>query len=421
VLSCLLVLHHRGSIWIAIVLFLVSFYTHIQSFLFAPSLAFVIMWRALKKHRDGVERYVAPVLVLLTAAGTVLAGMYTRLGRFYLPLRADEESYGLLSPTHLVDVLNELLMLMPVLPFFLVMAWVGRSADRKTKGGAGKKRTSDQKQAKTRQAEAATAWFTLPSEWRFVWLILVPCLIYLLLFKPEIGMARDWDLFAMTNLGLIPLAILILNRFLRGPKIRGDAQVAAFAVPALVITVVLGMAWIGINASSAHTKTRFERILEYDRTHASYAYENLAIFYYGENNLPKATEMMEIASDISHNPRQYVRLAMYYDEAGRLEDAAQLMRDVLKTRPEYDKARFLLVTLLEKSKKHAELADVAREGTRYYPEEAIYWFYLGEMSIMLGNIEEGLSAFRTCLTLNPPDVAAARAREQIMKYSSPQQ
>ena len=232
-------------------------------------------------------------------------------------------------------------------------------------------------------------------------------------------MARDWDLFAMTAIGLIPLALLVLNRFFNATKTRTESDTAAWVVPALVITIVLGASWTGINASPDRTAARFERILEYDQTHASYAYEILAIFYYDNENMPRATEMMEIATDISHNPRQYVRLAMYYEKVGRVDEATQLMKDVLKNRPEYGKARTLLITLLEKKKLHAELADVAREGTLHEPNEAIYWFYLGEMSIIIGNVDEGVTAFRKSLEFDLPESATRRALEQIEKYATP--
>lgn len=416
VASSLSVLHERGHLWLVIVLFLVSFYTHIQSFLFAPSLIYLILWRVIPKRRAFVEKYVAPAFVFLTVVGAYAVSTHSGFERFYLPLFANEDSYGLLSPTHLLDVFNELLMLMPVLPVFLVMAWISRYERHKT-GKTPAALKPSERQNSTGPQPGERAWFTLNCEWQYVLLILIPCVVYLFLFKPEIGMARDWDLFAMTNLAMIPLALLIINRFFRGAKIQSEA--AVFTTPAVVITIVLAAAWIGINASPARTTERFERILEYDRTHASYAYENLAIFYYDSGNLEKATEMMTIATDISHNPRQYVRLGMYWDEQERDEEAIELMRDVLRRDPAFSKARFLLVTLLEKNKRFPELLDVAREGTEQHPKEAIYWFYLGEMSIGLGNVEEGVAAFRRCIALNPPPMALARAQEQIEKHATP--
>lgn len=418
VLCALRMLHGRGSVWLVVLFFLLSMFMHVQAFLFLPSLVFLLVWRLAGGRRETVESYAPTLLLALTVVGTVVVGLFTRFKLYFLPAFADEETYGLLSPTHLVDVLNELLMLLPLLPFFLLLAWLGRETGVKPA-----KKSARQPKKKTAPAAAdqggPAAWFALPNEWRFARLVLVPCLLYLFCFKPEIGMARDWDLFAMTALGLVPLTLLTLNRFFRKFKGITAEQAAVFTVPALVITIVLGSAWFGVNASPDRTTNRFQRILEYDRTHASYAYENLSIFHYDNKNMPKAIEMMEIATDISHNPRQYVRLAMYYEETGRIEDAMNLMRTLLEQRPDYGKARFLLISILEKQQKFEELLSVARAGTVYQSKEAVYWFYLGEMSIKFGNIEEGLAAFEECLKLNPPEVAATRAREQIERFSTP--
>ena len=399
VLAGFFVIHGQKRLWLAIVLFVVSFYTHIQAVLFGPSLVYLILWHSMPGRRASVERYAGPALTLLTITLAMVAG-FTGFGDFYLPLRGDEQSYGLFSSLHLADLFNEVLMLMPILPLFAVMAWLNRSLKKDRPAASG-----------------AQGWFAMTAEWHFVFLILVPCFVYLFLFKPEIGMARDWDLFTMTSLGLVPLALLVLNRFFRTTKMTDAA--AAFTVPAITICAVLTVAWVGINASPARSTARFERILEYDQTHASYAYENLSIFYYDNRMMDKAVEMMEIACDISHNPRQYVRLAMYYNDQGRTDETLELMRETVSRHPEYHKSRFYLVSLLEHDKNYEELLEVARDGTKYIPEEAIYWFYYGEVSIAQGRIEEGLAALRKCLSMNPPPKARDRCVEQIGIHSSP--
>jgi Tfp pilus assembly protein PilF len=406
VIASFLVLHGKGRLWVAIVLFIVTVYTHIQAVLFAPSLLYLILWRASDKRRADVQRYAGPALtaaIVLVAAAVA----FTPFGYFYLPLLGDEQSYGLFSPIHLADVVNEVLMLMPILPLFAVMVWVNRSRSpngRTKEGGKG---------------AGATGWFAMTVEWHFVFLMLIPCLVYLFLFKPEIGMARDWDLFTMTCLGLVPLALLIVNRFFRRTGMQSDA--GSFTTPAVAIYVVLAVAWVGINASSARSTARFHRILDYDRTHASYAYENLSIFYYDSGQLDEATEMMEIACDISHNPRQYVRLAMYYSMLQRGEEALELMRRTVSKHPDFEKARFYLISLLQKGKLHDELLEVAREGTSYHPEAAIYWFYFGEISLRKGNTEDGVAALEKCLTLDPPEGARKTCIELIDKYSENQE
>lgn len=393
--------HDRARLWIVVTIFIVALYTHIQAVLFTPSLVYMIAWKLAKQRRAMVEKYAGPALTIALVVGAVAAG-FVGLDKYYLPFRGNEESYGLFSPIHLADVLNEILILMPILLLFAVMAWLNRKSSRRLAGNPDK-------------SAGATGWFAMTAERHFALLILAPCVVYLFLFKPEIGMARDWDLFTMISLGLVPLALLVVNRFFRTTRMQADA--GTFSSPAIVLCVVLAVAWVGLNASSARSTARFERILEYDRTHASYAYENLAIFYYDSGQLDRATEVMETACDISHNPRQYVRLAMYYNEQGRSEEALDLTRQTVARHPDYIKSRFYLVSLLEKAGLSDELLAAAREGTKYHPKDAVYWFYVGEVSLYKGNIEEGLAALRKCLTLNPPADARQRCLEQLKKYS----
>jgi len=393
-------LRERRRLWLPVALFFVAVYTHIQAMLFAPSLLYLVAQRV-SKNRSAVERYAWPTLTMLTVAAAIIAG-FTKFSRFYLPLRGDDKSYGLLSVVHLADIANELLLLIPVLPLLLGLLWIARSFQR-----TGIRVRSD-------APSDATAWFTTTGEWQYVTLILVPYAIYLLLFKPEIGMARDWDLFTAANLGLVPFALLVLNRYQRLTK---APSTAAFTTPAVAICVALTVAWVGINASPTRSTERAERILEYDRTHASYAYENLAIFYHNNNSLIKAIAMMEKATEVSHNPRQYTRLAMFLEENGRTQEALNLMREVVAKHPAYDKSRFYLVSQLERLQMWDELLAVSRDGTRYQPKEPAYWFYVGEVSVSKGDIKEGLLAYRKCLTLNPPVVVRTRIREQLKIYA----
>jgi len=407
ILSAFLVLHGRSRLWVPVAVFVLASYIHVQALLFLPSLVYLVMWSGMLKKRKWVEQYAGPALTVLTVLGAVVFG-FTAAGQFYLPLRGDELSYGLFSVVHLLDILNEILILMPVLPFFVVMAWRSRSRDR-----SGAETT-----VKTAKSTAATTgWFAKKAEWQFIFVLLIPCFVYLFLFKPEIGMARDWDLFSMTSLGLVPLALLIINRFFRLTKNHTDAGV--FSSPAIVLTVVLALAWVGINASPSRSTARFERILEYDKTHASYAYENLAIFYYVNKNLDKATEMIEIACDISHNPRQYVRLAMYYDELERFDEALDLMRTTVAKHPEYEKSRIYYVSQLEQRQLVDEVLEASLEGVKYHPSNGMFWWYIGEVSLLKGDIETGVAAHQRAIASDIPDQARSRSMEQI-KIFSPQ-
>jgi cytochrome c-type biogenesis protein CcmH/NrfG len=416
VVSCLPVLHGRGRAWIPVVFFVLAVFVHVQAVLFLPSLIFLVISRLGQGRDQSIQRYAAPALVVLTFLGAIAVGLFTGAEKHYLPLTAVGETYGIISGAHLLDVLNELLLLMPILPVVLVMLWTGRSQVNKGMPKPEKQPARMGKKLKTKTPHTPATWFSLDSERRFFGLVVAACSIYLVLFKSDIGMGRDWDLFTMMCVGLVPLAVTAFRRFL---KQAGDQKKAAFVVvPALMITMVMTSAWVGVNASSSRSVERFESMLVYDRTHAAYAHENLSIFYYSEENFEQAIKNMEAATEISKDPRQYVLLALYHKENAGAKAALQALRAALKIRPEYGPARLHLAAFLYDEGVVEELSQVARDGTTYFPGESLYWFYLGETLIQMGNTEEGLTALSKCKTLGPPPGLMTRINELISRSSN---
>jgi hypothetical protein len=314
-----------------------------------------------------------------------------------------------LAPRHFADIANELLMLLPIAPVIATMGWLGRRAERA--GG----RDPIREKATTKDP---ASWFSHPVEWQFVGTILVGCALYVFFFRPEIGMARDWDLFTMATVGLVPFSLLALNRYVRIGGLTTDTT-ARFAVPSLVLVVVMSVAWVGINASTNRTIDRFQRILAYDKAHAAYAWENLAILEHDRGNLDAAIRTMETAIANGNNPRHSVRLAVYLEEAKRIDEAIALVEKVLARRPDYDKARYRLTVFLEKKGDWAKMLEVAREGMRYHPDESFYRFLYGESLIRAGRTDEGVEMFKSCRDMNLPPAAKQRV-EQVLSYYAEQ-
>jgi tetratricopeptide (TPR) repeat protein len=394
VAAALRVLHGRGAIWVPAVLLLAAAYAHVQSLVFLPSLIYLVAWR-----RSGCNDRVAgnlfvPVLLILTVAGALVARALEIPGDFYLPWTANEDTYGIVSPGHLLDMLNEAFMLVPVLPFVVVAWWVGRRAPA---------------------GDTSDGWFNTPREWQFVAMMLVTCLVYMTFFKPEIGMARDWDLFSMSVVALVPLVLLAVNRYLTRTA-PGRNAAAVITVPALVVTVVMAVSWIGINASADRTTDRYEAILDYDTTHVGYAYENLATFYYDRNDLPRAIRAQEKGATISGNPRIYAKLAGYYELYGDIESGIEVLRGAVERYPRHQKARKKLLDLLEKGQRWEEMERVSRGGHEFYPREPIYAFALGVALVRQGKTEAGVEALRDCLELNPPEAMRKHVQGFITNY-----
>lgn len=406
VVLALRALHARGPVWAPAILLVMACYAHIQSILFVPSFVYLLVWMRMPNRRAFLIRRWTPLFAATAFIGVIAAPLVFEMSKFYVPLGFTNEKYALLSPHHLLDIVNELFMLVPILPVVATMAWIGRDAER----AAGRNASHDRSATRT-----PSEWFAHPAEWQFVTTILIPCALYIGFFHPEIGMARDWDLFTMTTTALVPFVLLVLNRYLRTTGLAAD-RVARFAVPSLLVLLVSSTAWIWVNASTERTMERFKNILTYDRTHAAYAWENLAILQHARKDIDAAIATMRIAYDHSHNPRQGSRLAVYLDEAGQRAEAEQVIEKILEKRPDYSVARVRLLVFLEKEGNWPRIMDVARDGVKYNPTEGIYYFFYGEALLRAGDIKNGVDMFRQARQLTLPDELATHVNAVLKQY-----
>jgi hypothetical protein len=376
--SGLSVARGKSRVWVPATLLAVSVFVHVQAILFLPSLALLALLRA-GPQRTRVVHHGASVITLLVLAGTIAASFVPRFAAYLLPLAGRG---GVFAPAHVVDVVNEALLLSPLLPSLLVMAALTRSVP---------------------PGNARAPWLGRGEEAAFVAYMLGPCVVYLLFFRSGIGMARDWDLFTMAIVGIVPATLIVVQRF--AASVGRHERWPAVAVPMMALVVVLGVSWVGVNASGERSVERFERILEGDKTHAGYAYENLATYYRLRGDLPRAIERMLEAATTTGNPRHYVFLATLYEQDGEPENALLWCNRALESHPDYYDARLLAASILDVQGRFSELSVLAREGTSQHPGDAAFWFYLGEASIRLGRSGEGVDALRRARACRPgPDL-----------------
>jgi hypothetical protein len=411
-MSGLKLMHRPSRRWLALTatFLILAGFVHIQGVLLIPSFGLLVAWFVAGRRRRVVLRYAMPVLVVAFLITAGIAGTVTELRSYYLPLTTTAETSGVLTPSHWLDIANELVLLLPILPVIVLMAIMcARSRNRylhsDDRDGAEPGAPCSADRAARRELLADSA------ESRFVSLILIPSVVFLVFFKPKLGMARDWDLFALTSIGLIPLAALVLTRYLgRIPR----PQVSLISAPAAVLACVVTFAWVGINSSGKLAVGRFERILEYDTSHAPYAYEVLAKHHYDHDRLGQAIAAMEKAVSFSYNSRLYALLGVYYRDHGRLPDAIEMFRQILVYDPASEPVRHELVLMLYRAGQYDELLEVARAGTQYHPHNPIFHDFYGRMLIRQGNLESGITELRLSKDLNPPPEALKQI-EQILE------
>jgi len=376
--------HRQGPVWLPVLLALACVFIHIQAILLLPSTMMLVVWRLV--NRDTVLKPLSLTLGGMTLVSFAPAYLVPRSAAYLLPVTGNAEATGVLSLSHGLDLLNEFLLLFPLAVLFGVM-WIQARRDR----------------PQPKKPEGAAAFFTLPVEWYFSGMLLLPSLLFVVLFKPEIGMARDWDLFSFVVLGMVPVALLVLNRFLAA---RPDG-VRLVTGPALVIALVLGVGWIGVNASPVRSAARFADILTLESSRSDYSWETLARHYQEQQLLPEAIAAQQKAIAISGNPRQVVNLCVMFRDAGMVDDSKQLLRDLLVVNPTYWNARSILIRQLIIDQQFEEGIAQSLEGIRVDPKLGGYHFFYGKIMLILGRLDEAEPALGKARQLGvPPSMAA---------------
>jgi hypothetical protein len=351
---------------------LAGLFFHVQLVLLAPSYLWLLLWVLAAGRNPAWSLRLAIAVGLATVAGLLVAVYATPLGTFALPLSSAE--YGVFTGTHLLDIVNIVLLLNPVLLLLAVIS-VFRLFAKK-------------------QSERRVTAFALS--------LGVPAWLFILFVRPELGLARDWDLYAITVLGIAAPGVFSLARTVARSK--NPARYTPVLVPAIVFSVALVVSWIGLNASAGRSVARYRAILVYDTTNPGYTYENLALFYQENYQYSLQIDALEKAYELSHNPRILQKLGRVYNENNNPARAEQVIRLYLAAVPENKEARIWLVGQLAKREALDEMIEMCIEGIEYSPRTPDYHFFLGNAYLAKGNTKEGLKAFEACSRLKPPPV-----------------
>jgi len=213
------VIEGRRPLWLAATVLALLNATHPSTIVLSPSLLYVA-WQQWRDGRTTGWRAVVEVAlpVLLAAGGTLLLmeagghGLAELLGedrpgggdgRWLVPLFATTtrwEHYTLFSWPHLRDFLNEQMLVAPVVLPALLLLWGGTFR-------AGLRSTSSALLAE----EKKTA--------RFLWIAAAFYWLFILLWNPDYGGQRDWDLFSLSTIPSTLLLIWLLPRRLTFPRL----------------------------------------------------------------------------------------------------------------------------------------------------------------------------------------------------------
>jgi tetratricopeptide (TPR) repeat protein len=365
VLLCLGYLKSKNGLALPVFAFLLAFSLHVSALTLLPSLVYLIFSRLVLSA--GLIMVLGIGLFLLQSHDPERKGLSSYL---ISPLGSGEDSYSLVSPSHLVDLINHQLLVSPAAILILVASILT----------CGKKISLK---------ERTTA---------FLLLVSLCTLGYALLVDPKLGYPRDWDLFAFTGLGYTLLALHVFLRYWRETKM---VDLRYITLSLLFVSLISTAPWIYVNASEEKAVQRCVHLLDLDEERSAYGRENVAMYYSNRGEWEKEIEHWEKAAALTGSARYITNLAVAYGNLQEYDLALKELERSLEADSAYHFTYFVMGELLVAMGRYEEAVAGYRKAAQLKPDITQYSDNLGALLSNLGRHQEAIEAFEEGLRANP--------------------
>ncbi|RKX24273.1 MAG: hypothetical protein DRP47_11635, partial [Candidatus Zixiibacteriota bacterium] len=346
---------------------------HVMGVTLIPSAVYLIV------RRTGVGQRFArsqaktkALLALLTFVAAAWVFIYFYQDNLFfrfacVPLIGDRFTVGgytLFSLDHLVDFLNLLILLVPGVPI-LVLAAYRRKWYRQ---------------------------FRKPP-YLFLGIFLLSTLGAVFIFDPKLGMARDWDLFAVSG---IPLTILLYFWLLDGTRY-GKHQIIT-----ILLAVFLGIVSLSGRIASVNTDdvavTRFKDYLYLDKARGRNAWR-LLYNYYMERGDSAQVELITEKWNTAHPERWYFSQAYGRKNNGQIKAASKMFEKIVRSTPTYSDAWSNLGECLISERRFDSAIVCLRIALGLNPYEMSAYNNLGTCYNELGRPNDALKPLKIALSI----------------------
>jgi len=292
----------KGGIIVSLAFAIAAAALHLQTLFYLPSLAVIILGRGIGKRLyikyPGTARAILAAVAAIAVA--VFVWRYHRSISFavhFLPIlsgRPATPDYAMFSLNHLLDMANELLLLLPLLPVMIVLGWDGlKRTIRDTTG---------------------------------VFLLVFACggIILLLILDPRIGMGRDWDLFATSGLGVMLLLLWA--------TIRADGIFKRLYPSLVALASLLVFPFFAVNLTAKPSIDYMKWLLDLDKNKSTSGMVMLRDYYLDTGDVIAADSLELIIVD-RKDIIEYGNRAMDHVKAGRFREAMAVVDTVFRIDP----------------------------------------------------------------------------------------
>ncbi len=130
-------------------------------------------------------------------------------------------------------------------------------------------------------------------------------------------------------------------------------------------------------------------------------HKNLAEIYEDEGGMRKSIDEYVQAIDIRKNDYDsYFKIAKLLTNLDKQDEAAQMLNNLLKKKPDYYEATVLLGDILISKELYKEAANIYQEGLRYNPVSYDLYYNLGMVYTMLNDFENAKNCYSKAAQIN---------------------
>ncbi|MBD3217409.1 MAG: hypothetical protein GF310_03975 [candidate division Zixibacteria bacterium] len=292
-------LKSNRSILPGLLVYFIACLFHMSLFAYYPAFLVlaIILWRSSDKNNGAADFIGALIIPILLISMVVVLNNLQFGGSFrqnifdylIIPLIPNDFGYWLFSPRHLLDILNQLLLVSPAAIIIFAALNPFQKQFYKTRLNL------------------------------FIGLMSICGIGFLLLFATSFGIGRDWDLFSSIAIPLNILAGIILIQGLSSVEDYSAWKKFSPLLPALIIS----FAFVIVNSQEKPSLERYKDIISQIEYGRHLNLENLGNYYLMENDTANYYDALRGAGNYQDHPRYQHKIAMKLLEDGRTEEAVE--------------------------------------------------------------------------------------------------
>ena len=293
------------------------------------------------------------------------------VGKQYVPLAKGDyyaPGYSLLSFPHILDVLNQQLLVSPVGLVVLTSIWACLKAFH----------------LKDKTSAFLFSTFVLGMGFNSI-------------MYPGLGMSRDWDMFSSTAIGYTVLAGYL---FLRYAKKRVDFK---YIGSVLIITAdFCTLPWVLLNTSEQKGVERFRNLLDLDPKKSRNGHYTLAAYFDKKGLYQEVEKENQIQARIFPELTLVNRGGKAFAE-NRIDEALKLCQEALDMEPNFAEAHFLLGKIYQYRKSNNLAKKEYKLALQFYPIYIQAYANLGHLFAFSQELDSAFHYYKRATTLQTRD------------------